>query len=132
MINDFELGWIVGYLEGEGSFEYRRRAGKGGSRAVRVRSTDLDVINKFIALMYKLTGKQYSYCTTVATRENWSDSYLVQIYSREALQLMKLIVPHMGYRRRQRIWQSINGFEPPHKFNIKEIMKLIAKDLHCG
>lgn len=45
-LSEFELGWIVGLLEGEGSFGVICQGGRYASLRLRVVSTDLDVLER--------------------------------------------------------------------------------------
>jgi hypothetical protein len=84
--------WLAGYLEGEGSFGYH-----SFSPRVSVQTTDLDVIIRVAALMRTpvkgplLRGK------------NRNPIWYTQAYGDDARNVMTLVKPFMGTRRRCQI-----------------------------
>lgn len=96
-MNDNELFWIVGLLEGEGCFALTYP--KGNSYAyprVVLHMTDLDVVKKYI----KITGATFHKGTT---KIGHKQSYIATLSGKKAVLLMKKVYPHMGLRRRRKI-----------------------------
>ncbi len=111
-----EFYWLVGLLEGEGSF-----ALAGGQncncQGVRLDMTDEDTVYRARALLERLGDCSIKVLSRDnSAKSNWKDSYYIQIYGESARQIMRDIVPHMSYRRRQQIWQALNGYKTK-KFN---------------
>lgn len=109
-VSDFEFAWLIGLLEGEGSFAYSGGDNtKSGSQGVRLDMTDEDVVYKAAALIERLTDSHISIsCRDNSAKTNWKDSFYFQIYGTRARMLMKLMVKHMSWRRRQQIWLALN------------------------
>jgi len=78
--------------------------------------SDEDVIQKMAVIWYKVTGKlppvdngRVSIDEQVAKGKK--EVYTIEFYGNNARAIMRLIVRHMSYRRRQRIWQVLNGYK---------------------
>lgn len=104
MLTQFEIGWLVGLLEGEGTFRFQNR-----TCHVVIKITDEDTMYRYIEVVRKLTGRTYDLKSYDRAHENRQQIYQVNICGGNARLVMKTIVPHMSYRRRQCIWQSLNG-----------------------
>lgn len=112
-LSDFELGWLVGILEGEGHF------GIYTSQVVEVNMTDEDTIYKVASLYERIFSTTVKVMTIQKTKGK--DVYCVRIYGERARTIMQLVVAHMSYRRRQTIWQCLNGFKAP-KIDLLEVL----------
>ncbi len=125
MISDLEIGWLAGILEGEGCFLMRSR--HKNSQSVNIESTDEDVINKVALIVERLTGKLYN----VGFREpqtgflNAKERYTLQVNGEPARIVMRTIVRYMCSRRRQRIWQCLNGYRSPKKLSREELFQAL-------
>lgn len=106
MISNFELGWLVGILEGEGYFGYYT-----ASQYVEISSTDEDVINHVAILYEKLTGHEYN-ITARQQGGHKKPAYRIRAGGSDARFIMKYLLKHMSQRRRKRIWQSLNRYQP--------------------
>lgn len=115
VLSDFELGWLVGILEGEGSF------GLHNSQVIEVNMTDEDTIYKVASIYERVLGIAVN--VTEIQKSRGKDVYCVRIYGERARIIMRLVVTHMSYRRRQIIWQCLNGFKPP-KVDLIKILGL--------
>src|SRR5437762_13382088 len=113
MLTDFELGWLVGLLEGEGTFRYN-----GNSQCLVVKMTDEDVIIRLSHLLEKVTGVTVELATVNPENDRCQYQYRVGLSGENARKVMRLIVPYMGHRRKQRIWQSLN------KYKSKKVVKV--------
>lgn len=105
--NKANLWWLVGILEGEGYFAYGGHSGR--TQCVRVKMKDLDVIEKVASLFESIAEKEVQIRRRPAEKDNWNDQYEVYVYGPSARKIMKLVVPHMGYRRRAQIWRALNN-----------------------
>ena len=122
-ITDFELGWLVGLLEGEGYFGYGSR-----TRVVEVTMTDEDAVNRVALLFEKITGREFNITRRNEERRNRKQPYRVLASGDAAITIMRLVVKHMSVRRRKRIWQALNGFTPTKlNVNIVDLTKRIKE-----
>jgi hypothetical protein len=109
---DFELGWVVGLLEGEGCFFITRRTkGPYGPylyARVTVCMTDRDVLER----LQRTTGVG----TLEKTRarkdpEHKPISQWIVCRHQEAIELMVAVYPFMGTRRQAKIREVLAQFE---------------------
>lgn len=110
MISEFELGWLVGLLEGEGSF-YCDDAKGQVQRVVALAMTDRDIVTKYKELVERITD--HTYTMSEEHRDSNQAIYRIRVRGQKAIILMQLIVSYMGKRRRERVWQCINGYKVP-------------------
>lgn len=96
-MNDTEIAWVAGLLEGEGSFLTQT---SGYSPRITCQMTDLDVLNK----VHQLCGGTLHPVTK--RQEHWKDCWIWRISGDPAAEVMKSILPHMGSRRSEKI-QSV-------------------------
>jgi hypothetical protein len=102
VLNDLELGWVAGLIEGEGSFTVKKSKRKNGYSCqpqLRVSMTDEDVVRKLAALIpagnVLKAGRR-----TEAGKEVWMWTLSK---SQALIDLMIVLRPLMGKRRRKRI-----------------------------
>lgn len=104
-MNDFDFGWVVGILEGEGCFNAERKSAR-----ISLEMVDKDVIDRFCSLV---NAKNKIYTRTRGARKT---IHRICIYGEEARQLMRLFEPHMGTRRMDKIHNilsiHVNGHTP--------------------
>lgn len=74
--------------------------------------TDLDTMEKVSSIFTKITGKHHNIHESPNKNPNDSMPYVIAIHGQDAREVMLMIVSHMGIRRRQRIWQSLNKYKP--------------------
>ena len=123
MLRESEFWWLVGILEGEGYFGYEK-----WSQRVQVKMTDLDTIEKVAGIFNKITGRCPAIHESPNKNPNDSLPYVIAIHGAEARQVMEMIVPHMSARRKQRIWQSLNGYKPKKtKGTLIELLNIPGK-----
>lgn len=115
MITDIELGWLVGLLEGEGTFSYLK-----GTQVVGLRMKDKDVVERYASIIEKLVGTRPKIGCEVYANRNRSEVYYSMITGERARIIMRTVVYNMGYRRRQKIWQSLNKYHVAQK-NLKDL-----------
>jgi hypothetical protein len=93
-VNELELVWLAGLLEGEGTFiDQRTGTNTGGSGLVRIGMNDLDVVEK-AALLMKGEIKVH-----VDLRPNHQIHYYCVVSGIRARELMTAVLPYMGKRR---------------------------------
>lgn len=105
-LSEFEIGWLVGLLEGEGNFDFT------GSQKIQLRMCDQDTVITYVNLLSKFLERNVS----IRTRNpggNKQDIYDVLICGDSARKVMRLIVPYLHYRRRQKVWQCLNKYKAP-------------------
>lgn len=124
-LSEPEFWWLIGLLEGEGSFDL---AGQNNCQRVRIDMTDEDTIYKAAYLL----GKLGDCIAHVASRDNshkanYKDSFYVQISGESGRQIMRRIVKHMSYRRRQQIWLALNKY-PQKKLKERKAANVLSID----
>lgn len=92
-MNEIQTAWAAGILEGEGCFDYNRLP---KYPRVRVEMTDIDVIEK----MQDVLGVgRISY----TDRHGWKPTAILTISGKDAIPVMRAVLPHMGVRRKAKI-----------------------------
>jgi len=127
ILSDYELGWLIGILEGEGHF------GIYTSQVIEVNMTDEDTIYKVASVYERILGASVN--VLEIQKSQGKDVYCVRVYGERARIIMRLVVTHMSYRRRRIIWQCLNGFKAPKtnspaKANLMELLGLESIDNH--
>lgn len=122
-VTDFELGWLIGILEGEGTFIYNPKA----THRVTVSMGDEDTINKVVDIMSRLIGDYVAKGELTPKKAEYSVMYTANVTGERARTLMKFVVKHMSNRRRTRIWQALNKFYPKGKLNVVELLSHIKR-----
>lgn len=123
-LTEAEFWWMIGILEGEGFFDFNN-----GTQRISLGMTDLDIVEKMASIYTKITGRKYSINATNYTNDNYKTRYDLHVFGEGARTILGMIVPHMGIRRRQRMWQIINGYrQPPQttKLDIGQILEFIS------
>ena len=110
-MKEFDFYWLVGLLEGEGSFM------KGSPSApnmvkISLQMTDEDVVKR-VGLLF---GRKYHKVTPKNTKHK--DSYSVCLTGTKALDLMKIMKPHMSLRRQEQIQRALDSYDPFYKDKI--------------
>ncbi len=93
-MNDVDIAWVAGLLEGEGSFLFKK---SGEAPLVSCHMTDLDVLEK---LQNLCGGKIY---TVSKRKDHWKQSWVWYVSHANAARLMKDVLPYMASRRSQKI-----------------------------
>lgn len=122
-VTDFELGWLIGILEGEGTFKYSR--GKF-THGITVSMGDKDTILRVQDIMSRLLGARVALGEITPIKAEYSTMHTASVTGERARTLMRFVVKYMSYRRRQKIWQALNKFTPK-KIDLAEFMKSIGK-----
>jgi hypothetical protein len=119
-ITPFELGWLVGLWEGEGHFGYDR------TQLAHLRTTDEDIAYRNKELIERVLNlsKPIRMLISLSGRINEQELLGIQTYGATARGIMKLVVPHMGFRRRQQIWRSLNQYRPvKHEIDVSALLR---------
>jgi hypothetical protein len=97
-----DLVWLAGYLEGEGCF--RTGLDSHGSRriTISVNSTDEDVLSRAAALLGNRNVYKHQ-----PKKANWSLLYETAVSGKAAAELMIILFPLMGKRRKLQIAKAI-------------------------
>jgi hypothetical protein len=103
-LTDFEKGWVVGLLEGEGCFP-RYSCGK---MSVEIKMGDRDVIERYHTILGN-PNEIYEHPTKKKTVEGkpYATMFESRFYGDRAKLLMIDVYPHMSDRRKQRIQELI-------------------------
>lgn len=99
-LSDTEVAWLAGLLEGEGCFLIERSRSARGRDKVRLalRMTDKDVIERAACLMQREVIE-----VEVSKNPLHKDTFRVRLNGVAALEVMRLVRPHMGQRRGAKI-----------------------------
>ena len=115
---NFEFGWIVGLIEGEGCPTVNRKR-KYYQPELWLSSTDKDVMDRFIFWVNKTFPPQGNHEKEAKLmlrkpkgKSTYKMQYIAQITSRRALDLMTLIYPYMSERRRAQINRVMKRTRP--------------------
>jgi len=116
-MNDFDLGWVCGFLEGEGSFSisrYQHRMVRNGVETyypdalmlVRVTHTDRDVLERLLQLTGIGTVKSKKNYSPISKKDQWE----WRVQRRPELRcFLPLVRDHLSPRRQSKI-DEIMGF----------------------
>src|SRR5215469_406244 len=99
-----DLVWLAGLLQGEGSF---MRPAPSAPRLpiVRVSMTDRDVVEHAVRLM----GVSVCRHQLSEAKPYYKDVWIATAKGTRARNLMLLLRPHMGYRRKEQIDRALSG-----------------------
>lgn len=129
-MTEVEIAWLAGLLEGEGSFLFAPPSSPNCPRLV-ISMTDLDVIEK----VARCFGVQYIK-NDRRNPEKWKTSYLVQLSGHSAMNMMRLVYPHMGERRKKRIEEILEKYQnikPRNKLTEAQARDILSlKGLHSA
>jgi hypothetical protein len=103
-MTEHDLHWLAGLLEGEGAF-FKGPPSKSHVPRVAIESTDEDVV----ARVASLCGATYH--RPKKRQEHWKQSYRVVLKGKRAVELMRLLYPLMGIRRRQQIDVALQSYK---------------------
>ncbi len=113
-ISSFDLGWVIGLIEGEGCF-YK----KGSNSKLKddiycyplagftLMSTDKDIMERLIGLLRLTLNGPYYKKSKKKRKEVWS----IQVTGNKAIAIMQAIRQHLGARRQEQIDEAIKWQE---------------------
>lgn len=107
-MQEADFHWLVGLLEGEGSFGKSPPSAPGGVR-IAVQMTDRDVIERVAALW------GVSFCGTSTAKKHHKKGWSTQIRGSRAGVLMEQLKPFMSKRRQAQIEAALDGYVPNPK-----------------
>lgn len=99
-----ELHWLAGLLEGEGSF-CKGPPSAPNRPVVSLHMTDLDIVER----VSKIFGRKLWKCKR--QKEHHKESYRVAITGKRAVELMKVLEPLMGARRKEQIRNAVLSYD---------------------
>ncbi len=123
-IEEKTLYWLAGYLEGEGSF-MKGSPSTPNQPIIIVSSTDEDVIRK----VAEIFGRSYQKISNYrALERGWKQAYVVRLRVTKAVELMKVLLPLMGERRRYQIQKALNSYTPniTRKLSDRQILEILS------
>jgi hypothetical protein len=100
-MEDSDKHWLAGLLEGEGSFY----AINGRTPCISIQMTDEDVVRR----VARLFGGR-AVMGRAGQREHHKPSWTTRVRGNPAADLMRMLQPLMGQRRRQQIDAALDGF----------------------
>lgn len=105
-MTELEKGWLIGILEGEGSFVWHQTKRDKGRPRIQIQMTDKDVMEKVAKLLgTHMTGPYGPYTTQKLP------AYYVHCSGVKAYENMKTILPFMGKRRTEQIKPLMEKYE---------------------
>src|SRR5262245_9178233 len=110
-----EFHWLVGLLEGEGSF-LKGPPCNPYLPVLSIESTDEDIVARVASLL----GRAYS--SLKSRRGHWKPSFRTVLKGRKAVDLKKL-QPLMGARRQQQIEEAVGSYQ------VRSRIKLTARQV---
>lgn len=102
-MNDFDLGWLVGILEGEGAFvaSVDKRRPTTVNVKIQVEMTDKDMIDRIQFLLPHGRVWESNYPSKKLAFPNAKDSWRWCISRKDTVkELISIIYPHMSVRRK--------------------------------
>lgn len=91
-LTDIDLGWVAGFIEGEGSFQWARV-----TPSVTVSQVQREPLEKLL----KLCGGNIYHISRKTDAAKWSDYDRWYIYGDGAYELIRLIYPLLSPRRKE-------------------------------
>ncbi|MBN8634368.1 MAG: hypothetical protein J0M07_03535 [Anaerolineae bacterium] len=101
--------WLVGYLEGEGSF-VAAPANRPTKPSIRLNSTDEDIVRRASEIMKTTYSGPYK--AQPDADPSWKLRYMSVLFSQRAIALMQKLRPHMSARRQQQIAEALASYQP--------------------
>lgn len=127
---DSDFFWLVGLLEGEGSF-FKGPPSKPLSCAISLQMTDEDVVRRVADLF------QVSMIKHRPRKAHYKESFCLLLRGRRAYEFMKCLLPYMGVRRRARIQEVVDGYfevtesrRQQSVTRLEAIQRMLAEGLH--
>jgi hypothetical protein len=121
-MDDKDFYWLVGLLEGEGTF-LKSPPSKKNCISIQLQMTDEDIIKK-AAILFDV-----SYCLCKPKKKHHKVSFKFSVRGSKAEEWMKKLKPLMGERRQNQIENALSQYIPP-RIN-KELPPLeVLKNMH--
>jgi hypothetical protein len=102
--------WLVGLLEGEGSFCKPSPSMNKNCSYITIQMTDLDV-------MQKVAGLLGASCHNGSKpkKSHWKPVYIVRLKGKRAVELMIQMRPYMSVRRQSQIDAAVSAYTVPQR-----------------
>lgn len=118
-VNERDLYWVAGLLEGEGSF-MKGPPSSPGLPAIQMTMIDRDVV-------VRAAGILGCGVTTVRPRcAHWKESYTLRMKGSRAVEWMRALRPLVGERRRWQIDRAIASYDPRSNRRLDDAKALAA------
>jgi hypothetical protein len=98
-ICDADFYWLVGIVEGEGTFS------NGASPHITVKMADEDIIRRVARLF------EAPYHKVLPARQGWKPQYATSACGIKAIRWLQKLQPYMGNRRQEQIQRALNDFQ---------------------
>lgn len=104
-ITEKEFYWLVGLLEGEGSF-MKGSPSKPNNPKITIEMTDRDIVEKVAKIFNRA-------CTPIKARKvKWKQTFSTKLTGKRAIDLMVEMKPFLSNRRQEQINNCINSYNP--------------------
>lgn len=100
-----DLAWLVGLLEGEGTF-FPGPPSNPRSPVLAVAMIDQDIISRVASLM------GVSAMTVAPRKPEWSTAYVVRVRGARAVAWMTRLLPMLGQRRQAQVRRALACYDP--------------------
>lgn len=124
-MEDKDLHWLAGLLEGEGSF-CKGPPSNPNSALISIQMVDEDIISR----VSNLFGVSYFFIKS--KNERWKDTYSTIVRGKSAVNLMIQLRPLMGLRRQGQIDAALSHYSPERKTFLKVDIENIKKMQSSG
>lgn len=108
-MDEVQIAWLAGLLEGEGSFSVGPPSKPTQSR-IQLSTTDEDVIAR-VSTMFNVRYHQVTHRTNTNVRST-KPMFVLQVRGSTAVIWMRRLLPYMGIRRTQQIEKAIKAYTP--------------------
>jgi hypothetical protein len=102
-IEQSDLLWLAGLLEGEGYFSSSNN--NSSNIKIGIKMTDKDVMERVANIL----GVGVVYCKP--EKSHWKPQYVVRLSNKRAKELMELLHPLMGLRRKAAIETALSSYK---------------------
>ena len=123
-MNAFELGWIVGFLEGEGSFACQKESKKKRGRTLCISANQVQKEPLERLVRYSGIGGVYGPYGPYDLSGKHSAQWKWRVHQvKLATELMQLLRPHMSPRRQVQIDEAMKRYAERPRRNASEITR---------
>jgi len=103
-----EFFWLVGLLEGEGTFLPGPPSNPNSPR-IALLMTDKDIVQK----VARLWGMSFHEASSAQIKsKGWTLPYKTTLRGTKAVALMKLLQPYLGIRRQVQVTKALRNYDP--------------------
>lgn len=101
-----DMYWLAGLLEGEGSFLKAAPSARSSTQIViSLQMTDRDIIEKVADLFGTSCVKG-----SAPLKSHWKQCYTTRVKGSKAAEIMRLLYPFMGERRKRQIEEALKNY----------------------